>query len=339
MARKFILFLMALCMTMMTSCKKDYNALFNEHIEELNKEGKYILCQKNDSANHYIIYIDADKIVVDTLGDSTKVYPLGKLKVHEYKAAIEEGKFCLKSTEGSYYTIKTDTAKKQLLTSAEADEGWVSTTNFSDIKVHRDYLSFGYDAFNKDTQNIYLFLNDKLEAYIFDPYDEIEEKEDGINLSFDREGTEFWNTIPAGTPEDLYTEKWNFDAKLDFHGNIISKSEHVTVSGSNIPTSAFGTSDITSYYQKIADEKNPYYYWNCQNCCKVVKAETQPKSGLCESNFFSGNWTFHRWVRLCKAGSSHVYQCQYCGVQVHTSEAPGMGACSSGSNHVWNQLQ
>lgn len=47
MTRKLILFIMALCMTMMTSCKKDYNALFCERMAELNKEGKYILCQKN----------------------------------------------------------------------------------------------------------------------------------------------------------------------------------------------------------------------------------------------------------------------------------------------------
>ena len=43
MTRKLILFIMALCMTMMTSCKKDYNALFGEHMAELNKEGKFIL--------------------------------------------------------------------------------------------------------------------------------------------------------------------------------------------------------------------------------------------------------------------------------------------------------
>lgn len=86
---------MCLSLALTMSCGKDYNALFQERVAQLNKEGKYILSQKNDSVNHYIIYMDADKIVVDTLGDSTKVYPLGKLKVHEYKAAIEEGKFYL----------------------------------------------------------------------------------------------------------------------------------------------------------------------------------------------------------------------------------------------------
>lgn len=69
-------------MILTISCAKDYNALFNERIAELNKEGKYILNQYNDSVGkeHYIVYIDADKIVVDTLGDSLQVYPLGKWK-------------------------------------------------------------------------------------------------------------------------------------------------------------------------------------------------------------------------------------------------------------------
>ncbi|WP_278519267.1 hypothetical protein [Leyella stercorea] len=339
MTRKLILFIMALCMTMMTSCKKDYNALFGEHMAELNKEGKFILCQKNDSAEHYIVYMDVDKIMVDTLGDSPKEYPLGKLNVHEYKATIQEGKFCLKSFEAPSFTIKIDTLKKEMTVSVEGQEGWFVTTKFSDIKANRDYLTFGFDAFNEDTRSVYLFLNEKLDVYVFEPYDGIEEKEKGINLSIFRPGTEFWNTIPAGTPEELYTENWKYDAKLDFHGNIISKSDHVTVYGTDIPTSAFGTSEINRYYSKITDEMNPYYYWNCQNCYKVVKSESKPESGFCESNFISGHWTVHSWVRLCKAGSLHTYQCQNCGIQLQTNDVPKMGACRYGANHVWNQLQ
>lgn len=340
MTRKLIWFLMALCMTMMTSCKKDYNALFCEHMAELNKEGKYIFCQKNDSADHYIVYMDGYKIMVDTLGDSPKEYPLGKLKIHEYKAALNEGsKFCMKSIDGPYYTFKADTAKKQMIVSVDGVEGRCGTTKFSDFNIHRDYLSF--NTFEEDCKNIYLFLNDKLDVYVFDPLD-IEEKEDGIHLSFVRSGTEFWSAVPASTPEELYTENWKYNAKLDFHGNIISKSDHVTVYGTDIPTSAFGTSEINRYYSQITDEMNPYYYWNCQNCYKVVKSESKPESGFCESNFFTGStstWTVHRWVRLCKAGSLHTYQCQNCGIQLQTNDVPKMGACRYGANHVWNQLQ
>lgn len=36
-------------MILTVSCGKDYNALFQERITELNKEGKYILNQYNDS--------------------------------------------------------------------------------------------------------------------------------------------------------------------------------------------------------------------------------------------------------------------------------------------------
>lgn len=339
MTRKLILFLMALCMTMMTSCKKDYNALFCERMAELNKEGKYILCQKNDSADHYIVYMDVDKIMVDTLGDSPKEYPLGKLNVHEYKTTIQEEKFCLKSFEAPDFTIKIDTLKKEMTVSVEGQEGWFGTTKFSDIKANRNYLTFGFDAFNEDTRSVYLFLNEKLDVYVFEPYDEIEEKEKGINLSIFRPGTEFWNTIPTGTPEELYTENWKYDAKLDFHGNIISKSDHVTVYGTDIPTSAFGTSEINRYYSNITDEMSPYYYWNCQSCYKVVKSESKPESGFCESNFCAGNWTVHSWVRLCKVGSLHTYQCQNCGIQLQTNDVPKMGACRYGANHVWNQLQ
>lgn len=223
--------------------------------------------------------------------------------------------------------------------SVEGQEGWFVTTKFSDIKANRDYLTFGFDAFNEDTRSVYLFLNEKLDVYVFEPYDGIEEKEKGINLSIFRPGTEFWNTIPTGTPEELYTENWKYDAKLDFHGNIISKSDHVTVYGTDIPTSAFGTSEINRYYSNITDEMNPYYYWNCQNCYKVVKSESKPESGFCESNFCAGNWTVHSWARLCKVGSLHTYQCQNCGIQLQTNDVPKMGACRYGANHVWNQLQ
>lgn len=334
MTRKLILFLMALCMTMMTSCKKDYNALFCEHMAELNKEGKYILCQKNDSADHYIVYMDVDKIMVDTLGDSPKEYPLGKLNVHEYKATIQEGKFCLKSFEAPYFTIKPDTLKKEMTVSVEGQEGWFVTTKFSDIKANRDYLTFGFHAFNEETRSVYLFFNEKLDVYVFEPYDEIKEKENGINLSIFRPGTEFWNTIPAGTPEELCTEKWTEDAKLDFHGNIISKSDHVSVYGTDIPTSAFETSDINRYYSKITDEMNPYY-WQCQYCYRLLKSDTKPDSGRCYPNYFVGS----EWVRLCKVGTTYTYQCQKCGIQLQTDEIPQMGACRKGENHVWSQLQ
>ena len=85
-------------MILTVSCGKDYNALFNEGVAELNKEGKYILNQYNDSVGkeHYIVYIDVDKIVVDTLGDSLQVYPLNVMEHFRYRAKTDNnGKFVL----------------------------------------------------------------------------------------------------------------------------------------------------------------------------------------------------------------------------------------------------
>ena len=97
-------------MILTISCAKDYNALFNERIAELNKEGKYILNQYNDSVGkeHYIVYIDADKIVVDTLGDSLQVYPLGKVETYQYFPNVDfnDGKFSMERYNSTDCTIK-----------------------------------------------------------------------------------------------------------------------------------------------------------------------------------------------------------------------------------------
>lgn len=82
MKSKWLTFLMFLSLALTMSCGKDYNALFQERVAQLNKEGKCILSQYNDymGKEHYIVYMDDNKIVLDTLGDSTKVYPLGNIK-------------------------------------------------------------------------------------------------------------------------------------------------------------------------------------------------------------------------------------------------------------------
>lgn len=43
MKSKLTIFLIFLSLMLTVSCGKDYNALFNERVAELNKEGKYIL--------------------------------------------------------------------------------------------------------------------------------------------------------------------------------------------------------------------------------------------------------------------------------------------------------
>lgn len=60
MKNRLTIFLMFLSMILTMSCGKDYNALFQERVAQLNKEGKCILSQYNDymGKEHYIVYMD-----------------------------------------------------------------------------------------------------------------------------------------------------------------------------------------------------------------------------------------------------------------------------------------
>ena len=145
MKNRLTIFLMFLSMILTISCAKDYNALFNERVAELNKEGKYILNQYNDSVGkeHYIVYIDADKIVVDTLGDSLQVYPLGKVETYQYLPNVDfnDGKFSLERYNSTDCTIKADTAKKQIMVSDDIFYPKGKIVKFSELKAHkRDYV-------------------------------------------------------------------------------------------------------------------------------------------------------------------------------------------------------
>lgn len=335
----FVLFLLS--MILMVSCGKDYNALFQERVAELNKEGKCILNQYNDSVGkeHYIVYMDVDKIIVDILGDSLQVYPLGKLKSYLYMPDVDfdNGKFSVKQYPSSDWTIKVDTAQKQL----SITDGYVyeqaKTVKFSDLRCHgKDYV-----LIPASKQTIVLFLNKKLETYACDPT-MIQEIKSGFCLVYQGQCRDYLSGMPGGLPDDLVFEPCSYEAQMDTHGKLIGKADNVNVAGSDIPITAFGTPELDSYYQRIIADLHPTYYWNCQNCYKIVKSETKPESGFCEDNFFTGStstWTFHRWVRLCKAGTAYTYQCQKCGIQLQTNDVPQMGACREGANHVWSQLQ
>lgn len=301
----------------------------------------YILNQYNDSVGkeHYIVYIDADKIVVDTLGDSLQVYPLGKVETYQYLPNVDfnDGKFSMERYNSTDCTIKADTAKKQIMVSDDTFYPKGKIVKFSELKAYkRDYV-----LIPTTQQTLIAFLNKKMEVYTGNPAD-IREDERGFALDYVGQCRDYLSGMPGGLPDDLVFEVCSYNARMDFHGKLTSKSNIVNISGVEIPVTAFGTPEIDSYYQKVIEELHPTYYWNCQNCYKVVKSETKPESGLCEANFFTGSmstWTFHRWVRLCKVGSAHTYQCQNCGIQVQTNDVPQMGACREGANHVWNQLQ
>lgn len=170
-------------MVLTVSCGKDYNALFQERITELNKEGKYILNQYNDSVGkeHYIVYIDVDKIVVDTLGDSLQVYPLGKVETYQYLPNVDfnDGKFSLERYNSTDCTIKADTAKKQIMVSDDTFYPKGEIVKFSELKAYkRDYV-----LIPTTQQTLIAFLNKKMEVYTGNPVD-IREDERGFALDY-----------------------------------------------------------------------------------------------------------------------------------------------------------
>ena len=201
---------------------------------------------------------------------------------------------------------------------------------FSELKAHkRDYV-----LIPTEQQTLIVFLNKKMEVYTGSPAD-VQEDEGGFMLSYVGQCRDYLSGMPGGLPPDLVFENCSYDARMDIHGKITSKSNIVNVSGVEIPVTAFGTPEIDSYYQKVIEELHPTYYWQCQYCYRVLKSDSKPDAGKCYPNFFVGS----RWVRLCKVGTAYIYQCQKCGIQLQTDEAPQMGACREGANHVWNQLQ
>lgn len=108
---------------------------------------------------HYIVYIDADKIVVDTLGDSLQVYPLGKVETYQYFPNVDfnDGKFSMERYNSTDFTLKADTAKKQIMVSDDTFYPKGKIVKFSELKAHkRDYV-----LIPTEQQNIIVFLNKK----------------------------------------------------------------------------------------------------------------------------------------------------------------------------------
>lgn len=70
---------------------------------------------------------------------------------------------------------------------------------------------------------------------------------------------------------------------------------------------------------------------------ELLKQKKKPKSSVCDF-FTKSYWTFHSWIKIAVAGSSYVYQCQHCGVQIQTNDIPHTGNCPEGGQHVWGRL-
>ena len=336
MKSKLTIFLMFLSLILTVSCGKDYNALFKERVAELNKEGKYILNQYNDSVGkeHYIVYVDVDKIVVDTLGDSLQVYPLNAMEHFQYKAKTDNsGKFMIEKdiTPKSILvsSVQVDLKNKQLV----IDKNIMLSANikFEDIKcVGKDCAYVYVKNPSGDNYNTYIFFFGK-PGLLYVTYGNYH------STIFNGKSFDIVDKDPlVKRGEGLYSLKFDYKAKMSTKGDIIEKDDYITVAGEyKVPVSAFATGEVDSYYAKIAADLHPTYYWQCQYCYRVLKSDSKPDAGKCYPNFFVGS----RWVRLCKVGTAYIYQCQKCGIQLQTDEAPQMGACREGANHVWSQLQ
>lgn len=175
---------MFLSLILTVSCGKDYNALFQERVAQLNKEGKCILSQYNDymGKEHYIVYMDDNKIVLDTLGDSTKVYPLGNIKRCFYYDlnADKNGKYRIEKREQNdlNWDITTDNANKQLVFNDHYYHEDGLAIPYSELKVHkRDYI-----LIQTEENNIIFFLNKELDVLSSGSLSGICETENGLRL-------------------------------------------------------------------------------------------------------------------------------------------------------------
>lgn len=251
MKKQLTIFLMFLSLALTMSCGKDYNALFQERVAQLNKEGKYILSQYNDymGKEHYIVYMDDNKIVLDTLGDSTKVYPLGNIKrcFHYDLNADKNGKYRIEKREQNDldWDITTDNANKQLVFNDHYYHEDGLAIPYSELKVHkRDYI-----LIQTEDNDIILFLNKELEVLSSGSLSGIYETENGLRLN--QRGNCQMLFDPGVIPW-YYTDLWyGYSVFTDSHGNITGKSDSIEAQGVKIPFSELGTPKVNEYVPKI----------------------------------------------------------------------------------------
>lgn len=249
MKKQLTIILMFLSLALTMSCGKDYNALFQERVAQLNKEGKYILSQQNDGKEHYIVYMDDNKIVLDTLEDSTKVYPLGNIKscYHYALNADDSGKYRIEKSEQNNlnWDITTDNANKQLIFNDHYYYENGLTIPYSQLKVHkRDYI-----LIQAEDNDIVLFLNKKLELLSGGSQCGIYETEDGLRLN--QRGNCVMLFGPSAFPWYLNDIWYGYSVYTDSHGNITSKPDSIEALGIKIPITELGTPKVNEYIPKI----------------------------------------------------------------------------------------
>lgn len=323
------------------SCGRNYPQMVNERMEKYQNEGKYILAHSNDSsgAEHYVVYLDNNNIVVDDLVDTLKVYPLGKLKSFDFglyngNSAGNDSIDFGENDNSISCNVQADTATCTMVISPAYDVWAEKIIAFKDIRCCSQYSAYIDDG----KQTIIFFFDRPGEIYwSFNEMVSVEKNDAGFALHFHAKANELG--LYSLSECNLGFEKCSYTMQITDYSEIIKVDDNITIAGSHkIPISAFGTPQLLSYCSKIVSSLHPVYYWNCQNCGRVARSEIKPKDTVCD--FFTKNayWTFHRWVKLAAVGSC-IYQCQKCGVQIHTDGVPKTGTCPQDGQHVWGRLQ
>lgn len=355
---KKLLFVLTVLLTF-CSCAKNYPQLVKDKVEQYKKEGKIILNQSNDSTGkeHYIVYADVQNqiIGVDTLGDGVREIHLGKKKKYEPDIKV-------KKDEGMNVVFREFLESEMSLT--KDGKLMSDKVKFNISKVYKDkYLvcrnSEADLVYKKEEWIRIIFLNQEDAYYVIDM-----NKEDKINTDGSiecEEGTGIyslinedenyaWPDYESDNDEDLgpyYIDRYHTDVvvkvKILPNGEIIPSEDYADWCGIHVPFKDFATWESFEPYVLKVVEKEKYdnqSYWNCMNCGRIVKSETEPENSMCNvRDFFSGRdyMKLHRWVNIGHAGTNR-YQCGKCGQRVETEDYPAVANCPEGSGHVWQEI-
>ena len=79
-------------------------------------------------------------------------------------------------------------------------------------------------------------------------------------------------------------------------------------------------------------------YYQCINCWQVllIDREPRPNQGKCKNPINGKGYGYHDWRRLATYSSSHVCQCEYCGLQLNAEKVEEYRACPYSSNRYHN---
>lgn len=346
---KKLLFILTVLLTF-CSCAKNYPQLVKDKAEQYKKEGKIILNQSNDSTGkeHYIVYADVPNqiIGVDTLGDGVREIHLGKKK--EYRPDIK-----VKKNEGMKVAFY------------EWAESTISLTKDGKLLRNKEKYNISnvykdkYLVCKKEDWKQILLLGQVDAYYVIDM-----NKEDKINTDGSiecEEGTGIYMLINEDEnyawpdyesyndekPDQYYIDRYHngvvVKVKIFPNGEIVPSEDYADWCGIHVPLKDFATWESFEPYVLKMIEKQKYdnqSYWNCMNCGRIVKSETEPENSMCNvRDFFSGRdyMKLHRWVNIGHAGTNR-YQCGKCGQRVETEDYPSVANCPEGSGHVWQEI-